>query len=123
MTFRQFVTAVFFTAQMLAAGAASADCVLPKSPSATPNGASASAAEMEAARVSLERYQKAVKDYIACTDQEAKGRIAELGTNVEAIRQVKLMADKRSKGLQEELQTRADELNDQLRAFKLNNRE
>src|ERR1700749_3345070 len=115
MTLREFLGVALFTAQIVATGTASADCVLPKSPGATPNGASASAAEMEAARVSLERYQKAVKDYIGCTDQEAKSRIAELGTNVEAIRQVKLMADKRSKGLQEELQTRADELNDQLR--------
>jgi len=123
MALSRFTAAVVLAAQVALATTASADCVLPKAPGAIPNGASASAAEMESARVALERYQKAVKDYLSCTEQEVKARIADLGNNVDAIRQVKLMADKRSKGLQDDLQTRADELNDQLRAFKLNNRE
>src|SRR5712671_2237658 len=120
MTLTRFGVALFLIAQVAIATTAFADCAHPKSPAATPNGGSATAAEMETARVALERYQQAAQDYLKCADQEANARIAELGTNVDMIRQVKLLANKRSKEIEDELQTRADDLNDQLRLFKLN---
>lgn len=117
------LTATTILTALLAVATASAECVLPKAPGAIPNGTSATSAQMDAARLALERYQKAIKDYLVCKEQETKIRIAELGTKVDAIRQVKLMEEKRSTGLQEELQRRADEFDDQLRAYKLINRE
>jgi hypothetical protein len=123
MTLSRFVVATILLAHVALATAAVADCVLPKAPPATPSGASATAAQMEAARVALERYQKGIKDYLGCKEQDTKVRIAGLGTNVEAIRQIKMLEEKRTKGLQDEIQTRADEFDEQLRAYKLVNRE
>ncbi len=123
MTFTKFAISIGLAAQIVLATTAFADCVLPKPPSPVPNGESASAADMETARLTLERYQKAAKDYLACTDQDVKARIAKMGDNVDMIRQVKLMADKRNRGIEEDIQARADEFNDQLRLYKLTNRE
>ena len=119
----QLALAIFFSAQIVGITPALADCPHPKPPGAVPNGSTASASDMEAAKAALERFQKAAKEYLKCSEQEANARIAEFGSNVEGIRQVKLLASKRSKEIEDDLQARADELNDQLRAFKLINRE
>jgi hypothetical protein len=110
-------------AHLTLVSSAFADCALPKPPTDVADGGSASKAEMDGAKTALETYKKAATAYLACIEQETKTRIAEAGDKVDMIRQVKLMAEKRSTSIQEELQKHSDAYNDQLRAWKLVNRE
>jgi hypothetical protein len=109
--------------QLGVATSALADCAVAKAPGKVPDGSSASIDEMNAAKSALDKYQNAVKEQLACLETETKAKIAELGSSVDSIRQVKLMAEKRSTVVQEELQARADEFTEQMRAWKLTNRQ
>jgi hypothetical protein len=109
--------------QVAVATQAFADCALPKAPTDVADGGAASKAEMDAAKAALDTYKKDATAYLACIEQDTKARVAEAGDKVDMIRQVKLMAEKRSTSIQEELQKHSDSYNDQLRAWKLVNRE
>jgi hypothetical protein len=109
--------------QVMVVTHAFADCALPKAPVDVADGGAASKAEMEAAKAALDAYKKNATAYLACIEQDTKTRVAEAGDKVDMIRQVKLMTEKRSSSIQEELQKHADLYNDQLRAWKLVNRE
>jgi predicted outer membrane protein len=100
----------------LAAGAVSAqaDCAYPKAPAATPDGKTASEAEMVAAMQAFKTYDADVKAFGSCLEQETKEKSA--GTA--QLMQLKTMQTKKLNAAVEELQSKAKEFNEQVRVFK-----
>lgn len=106
----------FTVALVLAASsfAAHADCAYPKAPAAIPNGATASEQEMLGAMHAFKAYDADVKSFGACLEQETKEKAA--GTA--QLMQLKTMQTKKLNAAVDELQSRAKEFNEQVRAFK-----
>jgi hypothetical protein len=107
----QFVTAAY------------ADCTVPKKPGAVPDGSSASAEAMNAAKTGLDNFEKAVKQFQTCVEAETKSKEATLGKDVGAIKQLRTMAEKRVHVFSDELQKQADSYTEQMSAWKLTNRQ
>jgi hypothetical protein len=101
---------------------AHADCVYPKTPTVAPNGSTATEPEMLAGREALMKYQTEVNTYLACLDKEAQESIAKAGDDTDQIKQIKSMTEKKHNAAIDELTVRADEFNQQLRAFKNKNK-
>ena len=94
--------------------AAHAECAYPKAPAAVPNGATASEAEMVAAMAAFKTYDAEVKSYGACLEEETKNKAA--GTA--QLMQLKTMQTKKLNAAVSELEGKAKEFNEQVRAFK-----
>ena len=102
------------------AAPAMAECVYPKTPGAAPNGTAATKEEMLAFKGVIDQYQAEVNAYLECLDKEADAKIAEAGDNADLVKQVKQMRDKKHNAALDELTARADEFNQQVRAFNKN---
>jgi ABC-type sugar transport system substrate-binding protein len=100
------------------AAPAMAECVYPKTPTSAPNGGTATEAEMVAGKLVFNDYQKDVNAYLECLDKESDSRVAEAGDNADQVKQIKQMTAKKHNAAIDELQARADEFNQQLRAYK-----
>ena len=112
------ILAIALCASATLAAPAMADCVYPKTPASAPNGNTATEAEMIAGKQAFDAYQKEVNAYLECLDNEANGRITEAGDNADQVKQIKQMTAKKHNAAIDELQARADEFNQQLRAYK-----
>lgn len=97
---------------------ASAECVYPKAPTSTPNGDTATEAEMIAGMTAIKKYDAEVQAYLGCLDTEAAARITEAGDKADQVKQIKAMNDKKQSAALRELHTSADEFNVQLKAYK-----
>ena len=98
-----------------------ADCVYPKVPEeAVPDGATATEQEMVAAMKNLKTYNEAVTAYLNCLDLETSTRITEAGPDATAdqVKQIRAIEEKKHNAAVDELQSRADEFNKQLRIYK-----
>jgi hypothetical protein len=104
-------------ALFLCAAPAYANCVYPKPSPAAPNGATATREQMLESKSLLDKYQGEVNTYLACLEEDATKRIAEAGDNQELIGQIKKQLGSRHNAALDELQSRADDFNVQLRAF------
>jgi len=93
---------------------AHADCAYPKAPASIPNGSTASEQEMLGAMQAFKTYDAEVKSFGACLDQETKEKSA--GTA--QLMQLKTMQSKKLNAAVDELQAKAKEFNEQVRAFK-----
>jgi outer membrane protein TolC len=103
------------------AAPAHADCIYPKAPAeALPNGATATEQEMVAAMKGLKVYNDAVTAYLSCLDVETSSRIAEAGpdTTADQVKQIRALEEKKHNAAVDELQSRAEEFNKQVRAYK-----
>jgi len=117
----KMVLALIVTTQFVTA--AYADCAVPKRPGAVPDGSSASADEMNTAKAALDNFEKAVNQFQTCVETETKTKEAALGKNVTAIKQLRTMAEKRITVFNDELQKQADSYTEQMRSWKLTNRQ
>jgi hypothetical protein len=97
---------------------AMADCVYPKTPASAPNGSTSTEAEMIAGKETFNKYQNEVNAYLECLDKETNARVVEAGENADQVKQIKGMAAKKHNAAIDELTLRANEFNEQLRAFK-----
>jgi fumarate hydratase class II len=97
---------------------ASAECVYPKTPDSSPNGSTATEAEMVAGMSAFKKYDAEVNAYLGCLDTETNTRIAAAGDKADEVKQIKIMSTKKHNAAIDELQARADEFNSQLRAYK-----
>ena len=104
----------------LFAASAMAECVYPKTPGAAPNGTGATKEEMLAFKAVIDTYQSEVNAYLECLDKDADAKIAEAGDNADTVKQIKQMRDKKHNAALDELTARADEFNQQVRAFNKN---
>lgn len=91
-----------------------ADCVYPKAPAVIPNGTTASEQEMVGAMTAFKAYNEEVNAFGACLEEETKQKAA--GTA--QLMQLKTMQTKKLNAAVAELQVKAKEFNEQVRAFK-----
>ena len=123
MTLTRTAVALAVAIQFATIATAYADCAVPKKPASVPDGSSASAEEMNAAKAALETFEKAVKQFQSCVETDTKTKAAALGQNVDAIKQLRSMAEKRMTVFNDELQKQADSYTEQMSAWKLTNRQ
>ena len=88
---------------------AHADCAYPKAPANIPNGSTASEPEMIEAMKAFKSYNEEVVAFGICLDEEAK--------TASSMAQ-KTMKAKKIAAVQDELQMKAKEFNEQVRVFK-----
>jgi hypothetical protein len=88
---------------------AHADCPFPKAPDTIPDGKTASEAEMIAAMNAFKAYDADVQNFKKCLDEEGKkgGTMAH-----------KAMAAKKLAAVQDDLEAKAKQFNEQVRIFK-----
>jgi hypothetical protein len=100
------------------AASAMAECVYPKTPTSAPNGNTATQEEMLAGKEAFTAYQSQVNAYLECLDKESDARVAEAGDNKDQVKQIKVMTAKKHNAAIDELQARADEFNQQIKAYR-----
>lgn len=101
---------------LLAAAGAQADCAYPKAPASIPDGKTASAEVMQAAMAEFKAYNDSVTAYGACLDEETKSKAGGMGDG--QLRQMKTIQAKKYNSAVDELRSKADQFNAQVRAFK-----
>lgn len=118
MNRRLTAIAAVLAAGFALAAPAHAECAYPKAPDSTPNGSTATEAEMIAGMQAFKKYDAEITAYLKCLDEEANARIVQAGDNADQVKQIKAIAAKKHNAAIDELQARADEFNAQLRAYK-----
>lgn len=103
---------------------AHADCTYPPAPAALPDGKTASEAEMVEGMKAVKAYDKAVNDYLTCLDSEKQAQLNSMGPDApkEQIQQINEIHSKKYNAAVEELEQRAANFNEQVRAFKSRNK-
>jgi len=99
-----------------------ADCSYPKAPESAPNGSTATEAEMVAAMQTFKKYDAEVTTYLKCLDDEANAGIAAAGDDADVAKRIKSVATTKHNAAIDELQSRADDFNVQLKAYKAKNK-
>jgi hypothetical protein len=107
-------------ALFLAGTAANAECVYPKEPSNTPDGATATQDQMVEGMKAVKEYNAQVTAYLSCLDQEMNARIEAAGPDApaEQVEQIKAIHTKRHNAAVEALEQHAARFNDQVKTFK-----
>lgn len=107
-------------ASVLAVGSAGAECVYPKAPTNTPDGATATEEQMVAGMKSIKQYNTEVTAYLSCLEMEMNARIEAAGADAPAdqVEQIKAIHTKRHNAAVEELEAHAARFNEQVKAFK-----
>ncbi len=107
-------------ASLLAAGAASAACNYPKSPSGLPDGTTATEDEMVGGMKAIKEYNSQVTAYLECLETEMNTRIEAAGADAPAdqVEQIKAIHTKRHNAAVEELEATAARFNEQVKVYK-----
>jgi hypothetical protein len=107
-------------AGLLASGVAGAECMYPKAPSNTPDGATATEEQMVAGMKAVKEYNGQVSAYLSCLEMEMNARIEAAGPDAapEQVAQIKAIHTKRHNAAVEELEAHAARFNEQVKAFK-----
>ena len=93
---------------------AQADCPFPKAPDTIPDGNTAAEAEMIEAMRAFKAYNEEVKAFQTCLDEETKARSASGGSSMS----FKTMQSKKLAAAFDELESKAEKFNEQVRIFK-----
>jgi hypothetical protein len=105
---------------VLAAGTAQADCPYPTTPDKLPDGATATLDEMLAGQKTVNAYNKAVNDYVACIDKQLDDDIAKQGDKLKPEQKTEMQrveAQKHNAAI-DQLQSIADRFNEQVKVYK-----
>jgi hypothetical protein len=104
----------------LLGAAAHAECVYPKAPASTPDGATATQDEMVAGMKAIKAYNEQVTAYLSCLEQEMNDRVEAAGPDApqDQIDQIKAIHNKRHNAAVEELEANAAKFNEQVKVFK-----
>lgn len=99
---------------------AAADCIYPKAPEKTPDGKTASEAEMVEGMKALKKFDTEVNAYTACLEQETSARISEGSQQLQPdqVQQIKAIQSKRHNAAVDDLQAHAAQFNEQVRVYK-----
>ena len=109
---------LIFFAAVLGMSPAFAECVYPKTPPSAPNGNTATQEEMVAGMQAVRQYNETMTVYLKCLDDEATARIQEAGADQDKVKRIKSMATEKHDAAIDELNSRADDFNAQLKIFK-----
>ena len=99
---------------------AQAECTYPQAPAALPDGKTATEAEMVEGMKAVKAYDKAVNDYLACLDNEKQSTLTSMGPDAskEQVQQINSIHNKKYNAAVQELEQRAANFNEQVRAYK-----
>ena len=105
---------------LLMVGAANAECVYPKEPANTPDGATATQDQMVEGMKAAKEYNGQVTAYLACLEQEKNARVEAAGPDApaEQIEQINAIHTKRHNAAVEALEQNAARFNEQVKVFK-----
>jgi hypothetical protein len=100
--------------------AAHAECVYPKAPTNTPDGATATQEQMVAGMKAIKEYNNQVTAYLSCLEMEMNARVEAAGPDAppDQIEQIKAIHNKRHNAAVEELEANAAKFNEQVKVFK-----
>lgn len=107
-------------AGLLSTAAAQAECVYPKPPANTPDGATATEEEMVAGMKAVKEYNNEVNAYLSCLEMEMNARVEAAGPDAPAdqIESIRAIHSKRHNAAVEELEAHAARFNEQVKAYK-----
>jgi hypothetical protein len=105
---------------LMLVGAANAECVYPKEPTNTPDGATATQDQMVEGMKAVKEYNTQVTAYLACLEQEKNARVEAAGPDApaEQIEQIKAIHNKRHNAAVDALEQTAARFNEQVKTFK-----
>ena len=105
---------------LLLVGATNAECVYPKEPTNTPDGATATQDQMVEGMKAVKEYNNQVTTYLSCLDEEMNARVEAAGPDAPAdqIEQIKAIHTKRHNAAVEELESNAARFNEQVKVYK-----
>ena len=103
---------------LLAAGAAQATCIYPRSPDRVPDGKTATFEEMAAAQKSVQQFNEDINSYNACLDMEMSALEKSGNYDENRLTELRVMQAKKNNAAVDEVQALADQFNEQLRIFK-----
>jgi hypothetical protein len=111
-------------AGVMSLSVANAECIYPKAPAQIPNGAQATEAEMVDGMKAVKEYNGQVTAYLSCLDMQMQTDIAAVGAEAPAdqVAQIKAITAKRHNAAVEELEAHATRFNEQVKAFKAQNK-
>ncbi|MET0988769.1 MAG: hypothetical protein ABW034_25555 [Steroidobacteraceae bacterium] len=103
---------------------AQAECTYPQAPAALPDGKTATEAEMVEGMKAVKAYDKAVNDYLACLDNEKQSTLSSMGPDApkDQVQQINAIHSKKYNAAVQELEQRAANFNEQVRAYKERNK-
>lgn len=117
----RIVSSSIVAALLLAAGTATAaECVYPKPPANTPDGATATQDQMVEGMKQVKEYNGQVTTYLDCLEAEKNARIQAAGADAPAdqVEQIKAIHNKRHNAAVEELEANAARFNEQVKTYK-----
>jgi hypothetical protein len=104
----------------LASAAAHADCPYPAPPDKIPDGATATLQDMLAGQKSMNEYNKAVADYVACIDKQLDDAVAQGGDKLKPEQKADMtrVETQKHNAAIDQLQSVAARFNEQVKVFK-----
>jgi len=107
-------------AGLLGAAGANAECLYPKAPDNSPNGATATEEEMIEGMKAIKAYNGEVTAYLSCLEMEMNARIEAAGSDASKsqIASIRAIHSKRHNAAVEELEAHAARFNEQVQAYK-----
>ena len=102
----------------LAAGAAQAACIYPQAPEKLPDGRTATFEEMLAAQKAVQQFNDDINSYNSCLDLEMAAYEKSGQYDENRLAELRKMQAMRNNAAVDQVQTVADEFNEQLRIFK-----
>ncbi len=103
---------------VLAAGAAQATCIYPRAPARLPDGNTATFEEMAAAQKAVQQFNEDINAYNACLDMEMSSLEKSGLYDENRLTELRAMQAKKNNAAVDEVQSIADQFNEQLRVFK-----
>jgi hypothetical protein len=103
---------------LMAAGYANATCIYPRAPQRVPDGKTASYDEMVAAQKAVQQFNEDITAYNACLDLEMSAYVQSGTYDENRLNELRLVQAKKNNAAVDEVQTVADQFNEQLRIFK-----
>jgi hypothetical protein len=109
---------IFAILALMAAGSAHATCIYPRAPERVPDGKTATYEEMVAAQKEVQRFNEDITAYNACLDLEMNALIQSGSYDENRLNELRAMQAKKNNAAVDEVQSVADQFNEQLRIFK-----
>lgn len=103
---------------LMAAGYANATCIYPRAPQRVPDGKTATYDEMVAAQKAVQQFNEDISAYNACLDMEMSAYVQSGTYDENRLNELRLVQAKKNNAAVDEVQTVADQFNEQLRIFK-----
>lgn len=103
---------------LLAAGYAHATCIYPRAPERVPDGNTATYDEMVAAQKAVQQFNEDITAYNSCLDLEMSALVQSGSYDENRLNELRAMQAKKNNAAVDEVQSVADQFNEQLRIFK-----